>query len=194
MENKALRYRNIIRTLPLDEACNLIIELLEESHLEAIKNVNTVLYQNEHDPLTAAQEQEYIRAASFHMYRTKDIMRELLTDGLLSNLRTMYPGKALERDTSQHIIRLTNYSIDVSDIDEIYDEGEDTITLNGYIAGEKQVVTLTGSDARAVIKWLERERQLAQEDEEQLRRSSTTEPDYLPYQPRTIEIDEDLPF
>jgi hypothetical protein len=194
MENKALRYRKIIHTLPLDEACNLIIELLEESHLETIKSVNAVLYQNKHDPLTATQEQEYIRAASFHMYRTKDIMRELLTDGLLKNLRTMYPGKTLESDTSRYIIRLTNYSIDVSDIDEIYDEGEDTITLNGYIAGEKQVVTLTGSDARAVITWLEHERQLAQEDEEQLRRSLTTKPDYLSYQPRTIEIDEDLPF
>jgi hypothetical protein len=57
--------------------------------------------------------------------------------------------------SEQYIIRLTNRAIDINDVDEIFDETEENITIAGYIDGEAKVMTLTGDDARAMKAWLD---------------------------------------
>jgi hypothetical protein len=53
------------------------------------------------------------------------------------------------------VIRFTNRTIDINDVDEIFDETEERITIAGYIDGESKVITLTGDDARAMKAWLD---------------------------------------
>ena len=191
MENPAFRYREIIRTLPIDEALNLIIELLQQNNFNTLKHINPVIYQSEQYPLDVAQQHELLQQAAAYTYVTADIVRELLADGIFPRLRN--PSRLLENDATQDLIRLTDYTIDMSFIDEVYDEEEDTVTLNGYVGGAHQVITIRGPDAKRVIEWLEQDRQRAINNE--ISRSNTP-PNRLPNQPQNNEPDEhgELPF
>ena len=55
----------------------------------------------------------------------------------------------------KYIIHLTNRTIDINNVDEIFDETEESITVAGYIDGAAQAITLTGVDAQAMKAWLD---------------------------------------
>ncbi len=59
----------------------------------------------------------------------------------------------------KYIIRLTKCTIDINEVDEIFDETEESITIARYIDEESKVITLTGADAQAMKAWLDADHQ-----------------------------------
>lgn len=158
MNSKLAHQRNSVHELPLGDACNLaIIELLEHNQ-QLLQCLNQIIYQSETRPLDATSERTLVQKAASLADGTRDVIRELFIAGLLRRLRDQNTNNnSGSNDLTRYIIRLENYTIDINDVDEIIDESDDTITLNGYIDGEHQIRTLTGSEAQRVIDWFDQD-------------------------------------